>query len=148
MLFVLFVVLTIISIVAIVLGATSRYGTRLFKFADGLVYGGATLAILFGVATVIALFIVIDAHTCIDGYVNKMNERRDIIVYQLENNVYENDNDIGKRELMVDIQEWNEDLAYKKVVQDDFWFGIFYPNIYDQFEFIRFGDVDEGGVES
>lgn len=34
------------------------------------------------------------------------------------------------------IQNWNEDLAKYKVLQNDFWLGIFVPNIFDQFNFI------------
>ena len=53
-----------------------------------------------------------------------------------ENNLYDNDNDIGKKELMDEIREWNGDLAYRKAIQRNFWVGIYYPNIYDNLEFI------------
>lgn len=32
---------------------------------------------------------------------------------------------------------WNTDLAFKKEAQRDFWVGIFYPNIYDEIDFIE-----------
>lgn len=46
-------------------------------------------------------------------------------------------NDLGKRDLMEDIEAWNTDLAYRKQIQRNFWVGIFYPNIYDYFDFIE-----------
>lgn len=73
----------------------------------------------------------------VDGCIEQMNVRHDMLVYQYENDIYENDNDLGKRELMSDIQNWNEDLARQREGQDDLWIGIYVPNIYDQFEFIE-----------
>ena len=86
---------------------------------------------------VISLIIMGINYIGADGYVAAMHERHESLVYQYENDVYENDNDYGKRELMEDIQSWNEDLASMKELQDNFWVGVYTPNIYDQFEFIE-----------
>lgn len=92
--------------------------------------------ISFIVATVM-LMEIISENTNVDAYVAENQMRYEMLVYQYENDIYDNDNDLGKRDLMEDIQEWNEDLAYRRKAQDDFWVGIFYPNVYDQFEFIE-----------
>ena len=90
---------------------------------------------IFGIiASVVVLAI---NYIGIDGYIARMNIRYETLVYQYENNIYDNDNDLGKRELMVDIQNWNEDLSSRRERQRDFWIGIYIPNIYDQFEFIE-----------
>lgn len=73
----------------------------------------------------------------IDGEIAANQQVYDSLIYQLEHNLYDNDNDVGKQELYEKITEWNADLARGKTLQDDFWIGIFYPNIYDQFEFIE-----------
>ena len=39
---------------------------------------------------------------------------------------------------MDEIRKWNENLAYHKEIQCDFWVGIYYPNVYDNFEFYYF----------
>lgn len=89
------------------------------------------------VGVLISLLFIGDAHIGVDGYVAQMNTRYKTLTYQYENDFYDNDNDLGKRELMVDIQSWNEDLAKYKEIQDDFWVGIYVADIYDQFEFIE-----------
>ena len=95
------------------------------------------LAVLASIAVIASIIIMCVNYINIDGYVAKMNTRYDTLVYQYENDIYDNDNDLGKRELMVDIQNWNENLANRREKQDDFWVGIYTPNIYDQFEYVQ-----------
>lgn len=106
------------------------------RFGD---YSGLFLVIAFlsFLVSIIMLVVIIVDNTNVDAYVSENQMRYEMLVYQYENDIYDNDNDLGKRDLMEDIQEWNEDLAYHREAQDDFWVGIFYPNVYDQFEFIE-----------
>lgn len=98
---------------------------------------GITISAI-GVFGIIASVVVLAINYIgIDGYIARMNTRYETLVYQYENDIYDNDNDLGKRELMVDIQNWNEDLSSRRERQRDFWIGIYIPNIYDQFEFIE-----------
>lgn len=106
------------------------------RFRD---YSGPFLviAIIGFIVAIIMLMAIIVENTNVDAYVAENQMRYEMLVYQYENDIYDNDNDLGKRDLMEDIQEWNEDLAYYREAQDDFWVGIFHPNVYDQFEFIE-----------
>lgn len=72
-----------------------------------------------------------------DAAVATWQTQYESLTYQLDNNLYDNDNDLGKKELMNQIQDWNTDLAYRKTIQRNFWVGIYYPNVYDDFEFIK-----------
>lgn len=106
------------------------------RFCD---YSGPFLviAVIGFIVAIIMLIVIIVENTNVDAYVAENQMRYEMLVYQYENDIYNNDNDLGKRDLMEDIQEWNEDLAYYRKAQDDFWVGIFHPNVYDQFEFIE-----------
>ena len=89
-----------------------------------------------GIAVLFMLIAIVICHVGIEAEIEANNQRYDSLVYQAEARLYENDNDVGKKDLANQIQEWNEDLARGKALQNDFWVGIFIPNIYDEFEFI------------
>ena len=96
------------------------------------------VTILATMVLIVMLVIIMVNHIGADAGVAANEVKYESIVYQYENNIYENENDLGKRELMVDIEEWNTDLARRQKIQDNFWIGIFIPDIYDQFEFIEY----------
>lgn len=95
------------------------------------------LTAISGIAIVVSIAIMANSYIHADANVAKYQKRYESLTYQYENDFYNNDNDVGKYELVSQIEYWNTDLAYRKTIQRDFWLGIYYPNIYDQFEFIK-----------
>ena len=130
----LMLILTGIGIGSIILGHWMYHHTKFDT--DWMIYAGWICAIIFGFIALVMSIFIIDAHTNLDAKIAKNEQIYNSLVYQLENELYENDNDLGKKELYNQIQEWNKDLAYYQNAQGDFWNGIFYPNIYDQFKYI------------
>lgn len=137
MLFWLFVIALIVGIACIVLGAWMYFNTK--YDTDWLKYTGWVIAVIAAFAIVISVIGMICSYVDVEAKIAENNKRYESLVYQLENNLYDNDNDLGKKELYNEIREWNEDLAYYQNIQDNFWVGIFYPDVFDQFEFIELG---------
>ena len=131
----LMLILVGMGVGSIILGNWMYHHTKFDT--EWLIFVGLVITVCAGIAVLIMGIVVIEAHTNVDAYIARNEQRYNTLVYQLENELYENDNDLGKKELYNQIQEWNEDLAYYQNAQDDFWNGIFYPNIYDQFEYIE-----------
>lgn len=126
MLFFIFIALFAISVLAIIYTDEMSDWHLLAAIAFAL----TLIALLISTIGLAATYIGADAS------VAKWETQYESLTYQLENNLYDNDNDIGKKELMDEIREWNEDLAYCKKIQRNFWVGIYYPNVYDNLEFI------------
>lgn len=107
------------------------------EFGVGGLVGGVT-ALIMGICIIVSGIILIDSYGNTDAYIAEQNQKYKALVYQMENNIYDNDNDLGKKELYNEVRTWNEDLAFHQNVQDNLWFGIYYPNIYDQFKYIEY----------
>ena len=128
MLFWIFVMLLIVGIVLWFVGCAEDI--------FGVVIAGVFATVIGAIVVLASVGIIaqeeIEAGAKIEGY----KARYESLVYQYENDLYENDNDVGKRELIADIESWNSDLAYRKAMQHNFWVGIYWADIYDEFEFI------------
>ena len=131
MLFILTILIMIVSFVLV------EFSDDIFRSSIMVSIISITASAVSVIAALVMSLILILNNIVIRQNVPAYRVRYESLVYQYENNLYENDNDVGKKELMYEIQEWNEDLANGKAYQRDFWVGIFIPNIYDEFDFIE-----------
>ena len=132
MLYWIFLIILVVSIIGIILG---NYFYS--DFADFCLYTSVTTAIISAIVFVIMTIAVINANTAIEAKISSNQQRYEALVYQVENEIYDNDNDLGKYDLYNQVRVWNEELAKGKANQYNFWYGIFYPNIYDNFDYIK-----------
>lgn len=131
MLFILTLFLMIVSIAILLLDDYIGWKHWIVPFVS---LGVAAISII---AAFVMTTVLIMGNISIRANLPAMRVRYESLVYQYENNLYENENDVGKKELMDQIQEWNEKIANGKTYQRDFWVGIFVPNVYDEFDFIE-----------
>ena len=96
------------------------------------------IAVLCAIAVLIMFLVIVTNNSATESPKAELKQQYDILVYQLENNLYDNDNDLGLKDLYDDISAYNSKVAKGKVMQRDFWWGIFYPNIYDDLELIEY----------
>lgn len=130
MLFWIFVLMVVLGIVGMVVYDNTRVGEWCWSVSFAGIIAGI-------IAVVVSLCIIAINYCGVDGEIAANQARYESLVYQYENNLYDNDNDLGKKELMNQIQEWNEDLARNQENQDNLWIGIYIPNVFDQFDFIN-----------
>lgn len=124
MLFWIFVALLIIGIVVL-----------LFTYHDDL---GLLIIVLSAFAIVVSLIVIIVNYTTADAQVETNKERYKAIMYKAETESYCDEFGLLNKDVIDEIQEWNEDLVFNQEMQDNFWLGIYIPNIYDEFETIDY----------
>lgn len=130
-------ILITILVLSILLTVLAFMFSMEIDFRECLSYICGILAVIGWVVSIIMGSVALINNIGTKGDIAANIQLHDSLIYQLEHNLYENDNDIGKQELYEKITKWNTDLARGKALQRDFWIGVFYPNIYDDFEFIK-----------
>lgn len=129
MVFWLVVAVLVISIIVIMFRGKINYDYHI------IVDVSEVISVVLGVVILFMTVAICIGNFGADAKAAKYKERYDSLVYQYENEIYCDDNVVY--DLLTDICEYNEDLVYYQEIQDDFWIGIFYPNIFDQFELIE-----------
>ena len=102
-------------------------------------------AIIPGVSSTVLLILVIMAvltNITYSGDIEANKKLYESLTYQLENSIYDSDNNIGKSELYEKITDWNTDLARGKAMTHNIWIGIFWSDAYDEYDFIEFPKGD------
>lgn len=137
-----FLNLFIIIAFAIVMAIVLLKDQEIEEFKTWAISIGSIIIILFA-----TIFFIIDTITLVETYSKAdatakiYQQKYDNIIYQLESDMYK-ENNIGLRDLMVEIESWNKDIIEKKELANDFWFGIYYPDVYEQFEPINLSEYD------
>lgn len=133
-LFLLMLAVVAIGVMLLVLGFAKDDG-----FGEHpLIVVGEIVTAISGAIVLALLVMHIYDHVAAEKILAERQQEYKVLVYQLEENVYENENDIGKSELFEKIEKWNTHLASAQALQDNIWIGFIYADIYDQLDFIEF----------
>lgn len=127
-----------INVISVIVSIISFNKFRDFWDVIGSI--STALAVLFFIISAVLGVIAISASVGSESYLASMQEKRNALVYQLENDLYDNDNDLGKKELYSEITEYNCDVAKGKIMQDNIWVYNLYADVYDDLELIYFDE--------
>ena len=132
MLFWSFIILFIVGIIL--------YKVFEFEFLGDF---GYFISIISGLAVIISLFLIIDEYTTMDSYLEKTREQYKAITYKIESNACRDEFGLLNKEVIDEIQEWNKDVRFYQNIQDNFWLGIYYPNVFDEFGTIDYESFEK-----
>lgn len=156
MLFWLFVIILVIGIVLLATGENAKkyykdcYNDKktkkafLYSHRHGIKSTGAWTFGLSLAILVIMVFILCCQYIGIDAQVEKNKEIYEGIKYKVTSESCRDEFGLLSKEVVDEVQEWNKDVKYYQAIQDNFWVGIFYPNVFDQFETIDYEEYNTG----
>ena len=104
---------------------------------------GELITTLSGLAVIISLFLIIGEYTTMDSYLEKTREQYKAITYKIESDACRDEFGLINKEVIDEIQEWNKDIIFYQNMQDNFWLGIYYPNVFDEFETIDYESFEK-----
>lgn len=99
---------------------------------------GVYITMPFTIIVICMLCIIFCNHINTNAKIMKMQETYRAITYKVESGACRDELGLLNKEVIDEVQKWNETVAYGKNRQKDFWVGVFYPNIYDQFKTIDY----------
>lgn len=91
-----------------------------------------------GIVLLVMIVVMITNYIPIDSFVASNQERYNALIFKLENEEVRDEFGLINKSLIDQVQHWNEDLTYNQKIEKNFWVGIFYPNVCDQFETIDY----------
>ena len=95
---------------------------------------------LGGIALVIELVVIITSHANAIGDQAAMEAERETLIYQMENETYKNDNNIGTTELFSSIAEYNGKVLKIQAGRKNPWINWFYAPYGEDLELIDLDD--------
>lgn len=107
-------------------------------------YPSFIITLVFGVVLFFMIIIMCCQYIGIDARVEKNFEIYNAIEYKVTSGTCRDELGLLSKEVIDEVQNWNKDVKYYQAVQDDFWIGIFYPNVFDQFETIDYMSYNTG----
>ena len=144
MLFWLFIIILAVGIGLIVVGCI-EWDYEKNKLFDFLYDNGEYFKLIGGITTFIGgfvLLIMLVVIPCmyigIDAKAEQSKEIYKAITYKVESGACRDEFGLLNKEIIDEIQSWNKSVIYNQKMQNDFWVGIFYPDVYDQFETIDY----------
>lgn len=133
--------ITLLAILTVVASIISYIALNKYD-AECLGIASATITVFAGLALVLCSIVSIFIYSSADATTAEYNVERQSLIYQLENNLYDNDNDLGKKDLYDQITEYNKDIVSGRELHNKFLTACFYPDIYNDLELIEFDEAD------
>jgi hypothetical protein len=111
--------------------------------ADVTIFAGLTITAISLIATLSMLTVIIFLNLSKEAKIEELREQYKAIMYKEEN--CRDDYGLQDKEIVDDIEQWNTKIKRYKSLRSNVWIGIFFPDIYDEFDTIEYEIMKKTG---
>ena len=130
MIFWLCVIILVVSIVIAIIADR--------EFWEGVEIVSCIIAVSDGIAIIVMAILLCINYSTADADIARNEEIYRALTYKVESEACKDEFGLLSKEVIDEIQEWNESVLHYQKMQDNFWIGIFYPDVFDQFKTIDY----------
>lgn len=136
----LFWLILIVLVTGLGIFAWSQYTC---KYDKPINFVGVLMSVIGMIATAISIICLLGNYCGVNAEIAKYKERYKAITYKIESDTCRDEFGLLNKEVIDEIQDWNEDITYKKNAAHNFWIGIYNPDTFDQFNTIDYEEYGE-----
>ena len=147
MLFWLFVIILVVGVGLLVVGTICwdyKKHRFLYHYDDEIQTAGGWIFGISAFVLVVMIIVMCCHYFGIDAQLERNRERYTALNYKATSGACRDELGLLSKEVIDEVQDWNEDVRYYKTVQKNFWIGIFFPNVFDEFEVIEYQNYNGG----
>ena len=125
----------IIFAVGVVILIANRIGSLSYEYEYSSVSGfilsfGVVISFISVVWFMVAGLILLLTKTNVTATRQANAEKYKALTYKLESEACRDQFGLLNKEIIDEVQDWNTDITYYKSMEDNFWMGIYYPDVY------------------
>lgn len=139
----------IIFAVGVIILIANRIGESLsieYEYSNASAFilsSGVIISFISAVWFLVAGLILLLTQTNVTAIRQVNAEKYKALVYKLENEACRDQFGLLNKEIIDEVQDWNTGIVYYKAMEDNFWMGIYYPDVYGDLGTINY-EIYEG----
>lgn len=120
----------VVILIANRIGESLSYKYEYSNTSEFILIFGAAVAFIGAVWLLIAGLSLVTSQTTITATKQANVEKYKALTYKLESEACRDQFGLLNKEIIDEVQDWNTDITYYKSMEDNFWMGIYYPDVY------------------
>lgn len=120
----------VVMLIANGIGRTLNYKYEYSNTSEFILIFGVAVAFIGAVWLLIAGLLLTISQTTITATRQANTEEYKALTYKLESETCKDQFGLLNKEIIDEVQRWNVKVTYYKAMEDNFWVGIYYPDVY------------------